>query len=236
MSRGIMFKAWQNMVNFRKPTSFQIKESYPLPPYSSIIGMLHVLADFKDYHPMKVSVQGRTAGSISDVYTHYAFGISYDAERHQFYVEYDDKKDGINRGIKHVELIIDCEWLIHIQPEDESDNDKLIKALHMPPIYPSLGRHEDLLVFGDIQKIELIETDEFLLEYDAYIPMNIIKDNDLYDTVGTVYKVNKVFDRSNGYRRWKESVTVKHVGRGYKTVDLDTPIFKDQFENPVFFA
>ncbi len=34
------------MVNYRVPTSFQLKESYPLPPYSTVIGMVHSLCNF----------------------------------------------------------------------------------------------------------------------------------------------------------------------------------------------
>ena len=43
--KGVRIEAYQNLVNYRKPTSFQLKESYPLPPYSTVIGMIHALVD-----------------------------------------------------------------------------------------------------------------------------------------------------------------------------------------------
>ena len=38
--RAIRIQCFQNLVNYRKPTSFLIKETYPLPPYSTVIGMV----------------------------------------------------------------------------------------------------------------------------------------------------------------------------------------------------
>ena len=46
------------MANYKVATSFQLKETYPLPPYSTVIGMVHSLCDFKEYHPMKISISG----------------------------------------------------------------------------------------------------------------------------------------------------------------------------------
>ena len=39
MVKAIKLHITQQMPNYRKPASFMIKESYPLPPYSSVIGM-----------------------------------------------------------------------------------------------------------------------------------------------------------------------------------------------------
>ena len=43
--KAIRVKLTQDMVNYRKPTSFQLKETYPLPPPSTVIGMVHYLCD-----------------------------------------------------------------------------------------------------------------------------------------------------------------------------------------------
>ena len=58
--RAIRIQCFQNLVNYRKPTSFLIKETYPLPPYSTVIGMVHAACGFEQYHPMQVSIQEQT--------------------------------------------------------------------------------------------------------------------------------------------------------------------------------
>ena len=65
--RAIRIQCFQNLVNYRKPTSFLIKETYPLPPYSTVIGMVHAACGFEQYHPMQVSIQGTNRGTISDL-------------------------------------------------------------------------------------------------------------------------------------------------------------------------
>jgi len=59
MNKAIRIKCSQQLANYRKPTSFLIKESYPLPPYSTVIGMIHVACGFTEYHPMDISIQGK---------------------------------------------------------------------------------------------------------------------------------------------------------------------------------
>ena len=56
--KAIKLKLYQNLVNYKKPTSFQLKETYPLPPYSTVIGMIHYACDFDEYKDMNVSIQG----------------------------------------------------------------------------------------------------------------------------------------------------------------------------------
>ena len=40
MMKAIRLHCFQNLANYKKPSSFIIKETYPLPPYSTIIGMI----------------------------------------------------------------------------------------------------------------------------------------------------------------------------------------------------
>ena len=71
--KAIRVKLWQDMVNYKKPTSFQLKETYPLPPYSTIIGMIHSLCGYDEYKEMKISVQGKYFSKVNDLYTRYEF-------------------------------------------------------------------------------------------------------------------------------------------------------------------
>ncbi len=71
--KAIRVKLSQDMVNYRKPTSFQLKETYPLPPPSTVIGMTHYLCDFTEYNEMDVSIQGKYHSKVNDLYTRYEF-------------------------------------------------------------------------------------------------------------------------------------------------------------------
>lgn len=74
--KAIRIKLYQNMVNYRKPTSFQLKETYPLPPPSTVIGMVHYLCGFTEYKEMDVSIQGKYYSKVNDLYTRYEFSNS----------------------------------------------------------------------------------------------------------------------------------------------------------------
>ena len=62
MERAIRIKCFQNLVNYRKPGSFIIKETFPLPPYSTVLGMIHAACGYTEFHPMKLCIQGQIVG------------------------------------------------------------------------------------------------------------------------------------------------------------------------------
>lgn len=69
--KAIRIKLKQDMVNYKKPTSFQLKETYPLPPPSTVIGMAHYLCDFNEYKEMNISIQGKYYSKVNDLYNRY---------------------------------------------------------------------------------------------------------------------------------------------------------------------
>lgn len=54
----LRLKTFQNKAHFRKKETSKNKMTYPLPPFSTIIGALHKAGGFKEYHEMEISVQG----------------------------------------------------------------------------------------------------------------------------------------------------------------------------------
>ena len=185
--KSIRLKLYQNMVNYKKPTSFQLKETYPLPPFSTIIGMVHSLCDYKEYKEMNISVQGKYHSKVNDLYTRYEFknGMKYDSGRHQ--IKVDDF--GVSRGISTTELLIDVELLIHIIPKDQSLIGEIEKAFLYPREYPSLGRREDIVRIDEVKVVDIYEEEleddiDLKEEYVAYIPVDLIE-NDSIDIAGT---------------------------------------------------
>lgn len=228
--KSIRLKLKQNLVNYKLPTSFQLKETYPLPPYSTVIGMVHNTCNYTEYKPMKISVQGKYHSKVNDLATRYEFknGMTFDATRHQIKVgEY-----GISRGVSNVELLSDVELVIHIVPEDENLVEEIFNAFKTPYEYISLGRREDLVVVDEVKIVEISEErikDENLRidrDYRAYVPVEIIDKKKVFvegniDTIqykGTMYNLTKDYVSVNYgstkspkfFRKWNK-VKVHYV-------------------------
>lgn len=213
------------MVNYKKPTSFQLKETYPLPPHSTVIGMVHSLCSYTKYKPMQVSIQGKHFSKVNDLYTRYEFknAMKYEATRHQLQVG----GYGIGQGVATAELLVDVELLLHIMPEDQSLVEEIYNAFVQPKEYPSLGRREDLVTIDEVKVVNLFEK---ILErqipaykdYAAYIPYEMVQvDKEKVKLthqiqgiarIGTRYKLTKNYELVNYgsenkpkvFRRWNK--------------------------------
>ena len=244
--KAIKLKLYQNMVNYKVPTSFQLKESYPLPPYSTVIGMVHSLCDFKEYKPMKISISGSYFSKVNDLYTRYEFknGNPFETGRHQLNVN----GYGINRGVATAELLVDVNLTIHIIPKDQSGEflNTIFEAFKYPKEYPSLGRREDIVLIKDVR---IVDVEKKKLEKDlsngednfAYIPVNFIQEKLVnhgdkksgMNIYGTRYELTKNYILNNigtkakpkMIRSWeKEEVIYSSNIKGFKKreVPLDT--------------
>ena len=236
MERAIRIECFQNLVNYRKPSSFIIKETYPLPPYSTVIGMVHAACGFKEYHPMKVSIQGTNSGTVSELYTRYTFNFNtkYEEGRHQLSVSDGNTDYGVFKGIAHVELVCCNNMVIHIVPE-EQDFDKVFESLLNPPRYLSMGRYEDLLDIGKVEVVEFEYTeDEVEIKRDIYIPVDSDVDIDFIST--TTYILNKEYEISpQGLRRWKTNGG-KIKSHYFPHGNVLSDICVDSYGDPVMLA
>jgi CRISPR-associated protein Cas5t len=240
MERAIRIECFQNLVNYRKPSSFIIKESYPLPPYSTVLGMIHVACGYENFHQMKVSIQGTNAGSVSELYTRYSFsGKTMEKDRENDYwgrVKDSDKEYGIYRGVANVELICNNSMVIHVAPSDE-DFEKVYNSLINPPRYLSLGRYEDIL---DIRKVEVVGVhkadDEIDSKMDIYIPVN--SNVDVGGKMATIYTLTREYEpisSKDKIRRWKTDggkVKAYYFPKGYPLSD----VLIDDYNDIVAFA
>lgn len=209
--KALRVEVYQNMPNYKKPTSFQLKETYPLPPYSTIIGLVHRLCDYKEYVPMKISIQGEYASKINEIFTRYEGFITYQEGRHNIKIPYKENMDiGMTRGIGACELLIDLKLLIHIVLEDESKLLEVFNAFKFPREYISIGRWEDVVRIDNIEIVELTQDNEVesqSLALDAYIPIDCFNDSeDLSHINGTIYDINKVYrlSKNNKFRLWQK--------------------------------
>lgn len=63
----------QSSANYKKEEVLDNKMTYPLPPLSTIIGAIHSACNFKEYHPMDISIQGCYESMHREPYTDYCF-------------------------------------------------------------------------------------------------------------------------------------------------------------------
>ena len=243
--KAIRLKVRQELVNYKVPSSFQLKETYPLPPYSTVIGMIHNLCKYNEYNEMKISIQGKYFSKVNDLYTRYEFKpeTKYEEGRHQLEVE----GFGIGRGIATAELLTNIELLIHIIPEEEETVEEIIKALKEPWEYPSMGRREDIAVFLEVKEVEikkeLLEDEvEDNNNYSAYIPINMCSSlgfDNMQQGIkytGTRYKINKNYvleevGRGNNkktFRKWKK-VDVIYNSNYYGLLDEEAILDEDGY-------
>lgn len=63
----------QSSANYREPESFDNRRTYPLPPFSTVIGAIHKACGYTETHNMDVSVQGQYGSMGKRVYRDYNF-------------------------------------------------------------------------------------------------------------------------------------------------------------------
>lgn len=253
--KAIRIKLYQNLVNYKKPTSFQLKETYPLPPYSTISGMIHSACGFYNdqYKEMDISVQGKYKSKVNDLYTRYEFaGANYEEARHNIKVcskELDKKigkevvkEYGITRGVSTAELLVDVNLIIHVRPKDEKLIDVIYDNLINPREYLSLGRREDIIRIDEVEIVDVEKetlTESQTLQYDAYIPMDMFKDNKIR-TNATIYKINKNYERykikkDTYVRKWNK-ILVTHGVMNRNEIASDSELYIDEDGYLVFLA
>ncbi len=220
--KAIKIIARQTLASYRKPSSLKIKESYPLPPYSTVIGMVHAACGFEEYVDMDISIQGNYYTRLNEMYTKYEFKPGfYDPKgRHSLKVPHKDmeKDTGIVQGPANIELLSEVKLLLHICPNDQNKIDYIYQKLKNPEEYLSLGRREDLLVMENVDKIDIIQEElkqDYELKQDAYIPEGYLKAGDC-KSQATIYKLNKKYtvNPKTGVRFWEKQIYATHVSKG----------------------
>lgn len=220
--QAIKIKCFQNMVNYKRQGFNEIWQSYPLPPYSSIIGMIHKVCGFTRYKEMYISVQGESANSHYGLFTKYSFNKKESS-----------LKDASFRGIGSAELLIDLFLIIHIYTDDIKLLKEIYDKLNKPEIYPSLGRHEDILIINTVELIDIVEAPRKIeLRNSAYIPVVYLNEEDDILESGTRYLINKKFYiDENGIRKWEKEngkINVKYMRPSESRIKFNKGVFVEK--------
>ena len=188
----LKLKLFQETACYKKPFAFKVAETYPLPPYSTVIGMFHKIlgADSGEYYPMNISIQGEYESIFSNYQNLRMF----------------KGKDQVTAMPRNVHQLLNVHLLIHIKAEDDVI-DKIYNNIINGVETFTLGRNEDLVRVEQIKYAKEVAKSECNInKYNAYVPM-------YYDDgflEGINYRLNTTYTIVNDLRKWNK-VDVKYV-------------------------
>lgn len=201
--KAIRFEGYMETAQFRIPQwSGSLELTYPLPPCSTVIGMIHALCGWKEYHKMDVSISGTSSfcSSLEHRWKGGAFSTKESEEfckRFPVRAAYPDGYIGWVNSITECNFLVDLKLRIYILPKNESDLTDIYNALYHPPIFPSLGRHSDLLLLDSVQIVEISDYECMLQELKGDMPIFVPQQENIS---GTLYSLHKDYHIENGRR------------------------------------
>ncbi len=189
----IRLKLFQEKALYRVPYSLENMESYPLPPYSTVLGFIHnMLQSTKTIEGINLSIQGNYESFVRNYVWFHKFEKG--------------KSEGGIYPILVTELF-NVILVIHIKMPSQEFHNELLKRLKDPPYYPYLGRPEDLITQMEIEETEEIQKELEELPYNAYIPLKLCNE---FGLEGIFYNLDAYYEIKNGYRIFQK-VPVMYV-------------------------
>lgn len=184
---------FQETACYKKPLALKVAETYPLPPYSTIIGMFHKILQAKpgEYFDMNISVQGE----YESIFTNYQNLRMYKG------------KDKVTSMPRNVHQLLNINLVIHVQAEDEVI-DKIYQNIVNGKETFSLGRNEDMVRIDGtkyVQNIEQVRRDQ--ANRNAYVPLEKLGE----DMPGINYNLNTVYHITPDNLRKYDKVKVKYI-------------------------
>ncbi|EHL79449.1 MULTISPECIES: type I-B CRISPR-associated protein Cas5b [Bacillus] len=228
--KALRLKLYQQTACYKKPFAFKVSETYPLPPYSTVKGMLHAVLKANSLIPMKISIQGKYDTLVTDYQTHYffkkdqtkEFALTFDG------LGYEPILVDVTTMPIYMHMLYDVELLIHVQADEDVLLD-LERNLKTTTTHLSLGRWEDLVRIDRCEMVELSDCeDEPVLKYNAYVPMKMITDETYFP-----YKLNWTYRIIQGVRVWNK-IPVGYMLAGEPIGEFDS-LSLDPYGDLVFF-
>ncbi len=217
--KAVKLKAFQEHASYRTPYSFENIETYPLPPYSSVLGMVHnVLRARETIEGISISVQGKFGGIIRNYSRYWKYS---------------------KKGVKPYPIIVselhDVELVIHISSKDEALLESIRRGLMDPPTFLYLGRPEDFLYVEGVSMVQVKEVPEGEVEMkmDAYVPVDMVEELALE---GVFYRVEEYYSKrkfGKRVRREFERIPVYYVQGGEEVAGH---LWLDEEGDPVWWS
>lgn len=231
---AILLEAFQTTAAFTIPgCSGSHLLTYPLPPYSTVIGLIHRLCGWTEYHPLKISITGSGMQMTDPVARRWKGGMYSSEETKEFKKRFPVRVptgDGYIGWVQTpvaVDMIHDLTLRIHIVPENQNEIQKIFWELNHPKEFPSLGRREDLLQIDGVYLANILEQRNVETTLSAYVPADMLSERNHTETFYDLHKTYKIIKN----KRVFEDIKAAYVSEGQ---NITAPV--DDFGNPVFLA
>ncbi|MDG4656921.1 type I-B CRISPR-associated protein Cas5b [Ectobacillus antri] len=200
--KSLRLKLFQETACYTKPFANKVGETYPLPPYSTVKGMIHQLLQANELLPLRFSVQGKYESKIIDYRKSYmvkkqsvSMPIIFDGLAGSIPVQ-----DNMSSIPLYTHMLFHVQVIIHIAGEEEL-LERIQDAILHTDTYLSLGRHEDLVRVDEAVIVTLEECEEFKSAYSMYVPKYYFESD--YPK-GIPYRLNWTYNIVNGIREWSK--------------------------------
>ncbi|AOT70858.1 type I-B CRISPR-associated protein Cas5b [Geosporobacter ferrireducens] len=201
----LKLKLFQETACYKKPFAFKVGETYPLPPYSTVKGMLHKILKVEEGSPpvpMRISIQGNYESKFVNYQSMYFF-----------------KPNETTKMPLNIHLLYNVQLIIHVDAVEEVLN-RIVEGLKNLEEHLSLGRKEDLVRIDEVKYVEVksydpdLEGESFIIQNPIYIPVDSLPS----DVDGINYRLNWKYNVVNGLRQW-DKIDVKYVEEGTEITD-----------------
>ena len=225
---------YQETANYKKPTATKVGETYPLPPLSTVKGMLHALMGATEFVPMHIGIQGTYDSRIVDYQRHYFFkkkdmpefplvidGLGFD--------HWEYRKDTITTMPLYMHLLYNVHLVIHVYASEDILTRMEEGFKNGVPI--SLGRWEDLVRIDEWKRVRLDRLTETIdLINDMYLPATL--DDDEKVNTAIPYRMNWKYTIRQNVRQW-EKIDVSFLRKNSSVYSESLWIDNDGVKTPV---
>lgn len=203
MIKVLKLKLFQETACYKKPFAFKVGETYPLPPYATVKGMIHYILGANEYIPMSISIQGDYENKFENYQSMYFF-----------------KDKDITKMPLNTHLLFNVRLIIHVNAEEKILED-IVNAFKNLEEHLSIGRKEDIVRIDEVKYVEVnsyspYDMDKaYVLKNSMYIPEPIPE-----YVKGINYRLNWKYEIVNNLRQW-EKINVKYVDAGEEITEED---------------
>ena len=156
--------AYQPFACYRKPFSYGFWDTFPLPPYSTILGWVQWVIEAQAPLPIGIGIVGKFESITYDLQTLIKFD-RVRKEKDQIVIPTFNK--ALSRSPTYTANVTDIHLRIYLAMEKSKL--ELFRDRVMLRNYPSLGRYEDLMRIDDIRLVR--PTTKKISHFDPPIPI-----------------------------------------------------------------
>lgn len=207
----LRIKGYQKTACYKKPFAFKVGETFPLPPFSTVKGMLHAALEAKSYIPMKLSIQGDYETMLIDYQKKFMYkelgktaALDYPLTLNVAGLGKGEVDYGKNISTMpmYEHMLFGVSLVIHISAEPhvlQEIYDRILSS--STPI--SIGRSEDLLRLDSIEFVD-VQEGKTTSKFSQYIPIDDDALLDLEDY--PTYQLPTVYNLAHGRRQWEYAI------------------------------